>query len=119
MIKNRDVPVFDVHDAALTEKGIKFDNIIVVEELEEAHRVPVELTELPFIDLAMFLHYQLDGVPPGELTPEMISAWIETHKKYCEEKIRITLQYQPMPVVSAERSAELMAEWAKRRLRDN
>ena len=101
------------------EKPAKFDNLVVVNELEEAHKVPEDLKELPFIDLAMFLHYQLDGVPPGELTPQMLSAWIETHKRYCEEKSRITLQYQAMPMIDNTRVMELMVEWADRHIAQN
>lgn len=48
-----------------------------IEEMAEAHTVPDKLKDLPFIELAMFLHYKLDGVPPGELEPEMLSACSE------------------------------------------
>jgi hypothetical protein len=108
----------DSYDDALTASKVKFEDTIIVDELEEAHRIPSELADLPFIDLAMFLHYQIDGVSPGELTPQMLSAWIETHKKYCEEKKRITLQYQVLPIFDLMRVQELMVDWAGRHIEE-
>lgn len=64
-----------------------------IEEMAEAHKVPDNLKDLPFIELAMFLHYKLDGVPPGELEPEMLSAWIQEHSTWAEQHRRSKLAY--------------------------
>jgi hypothetical protein len=64
-----------------------------IEEMAEAHTVPDKLKDLPFIELAMFLHYKLDGVPPGELEPEMLSAWIQEHATWAEQHRMTKLTY--------------------------
>jgi hypothetical protein len=60
----------------------------------EAHKVPPALKDLPFIELAMFLYYKLDGIPPGELEPEMLSAWIKEHADYAEQHRMCKLDYR-------------------------
>ena len=67
-----------------------------VDELIEAHKVPEHLKAISYIELAMFLHYKLDAVPPGVLEPEMLAAWIEEHNNWAKTDRKVELAYRPI-----------------------
>jgi len=62
--------------------------------IDSYHRVPPELKDQPFAELAMFLYNQLDGVPPGDLEPEMLIAWLSEHNDWAKKQ-KIRLMYIP------------------------
>ena len=80
-------------DAALEQKQ-KMMETGPIDEMVEAHTVPEHLKNHPFIELAMFLYYKLDGVPPGHLEPEMLSAWIQEHADWAKTNRKSELAYR-------------------------
>ena len=63
------------------------------DEIITAHQVPAGFEDYPFIELSMFLHYKMENVAPGELTPLMISAWIAEHAQWAENHRFTKLAY--------------------------
>jgi hypothetical protein len=59
--------------------------------------VPANLQGKPFAELAWFLYNQLDGIPPGDLEPEMLSKWIEEHAEWSKTNHQFRLTYQFAP----------------------
>ena len=61
--------------------------------MQQMHAVSPEIADMPFIELSMFLYNKLDGVPPGELDPMMLSTWIQEHAVWAERHRRTKLAY--------------------------